>query len=69
MTHSIIITEMTQATASISILLYFLCPVAVYYLRYAVRSFFTISCISLADSNGNGIETKSDRKIYRFNFI
>jgi hypothetical protein len=26
-----------------------LCPFAVYYLRYAVRSFFTMSRISLAD--------------------
>ncbi len=27
----------------------FLCPFAVYYLRYAVRSFFTLSRISLPD--------------------
>ncbi len=31
-----------------------LCPFAVYYLRYAVRSFFTLSGISLADGKREG---------------
>ena len=31
-----------------------LCPFAVYYLRYAVRSFFTLSRISLADGKTAG---------------
>ena len=39
----------------------FLCPFAVYYLRYAVRSFFTMSRISLADSKRAG--QKVQRKI------
>ncbi len=38
-----------------------LCPSAVYYLRYAVRSFFTISRIYLAD--GKRAEQKVHRKI------
>jgi hypothetical protein len=38
-----------------------LCPFAVYYLRYAVRSFFTISCISLAGGKRAG--QKVHRKI------
>jgi hypothetical protein len=33
---------------------YFLCPFAVYYLRYGVRSFFTMSRISLADGKTAG---------------
>ncbi len=41
--------------------LLFLCPFAVYYLRYAVRSFFTMSRIYLADSKRAG--QKVDRKI------
>ncbi len=39
----------------------FLCPFAVYYLRYAVRSFFTLSRISLADGKTAG--QKVHRKI------
>jgi hypothetical protein len=39
----------------------FLCPFAVYYLRYAVRSFFTMSRISLADGKRAG--QKVQRKI------
>ncbi len=39
----------------------FLCPFAVYYLRYAVRSFFTMSRISLADGKRAG--QKVHRKI------
>jgi hypothetical protein len=38
-----------------------LCPFAVYYLRYAVRSFFTLSRISLADGKTAG--QKIQRKI------
>jgi hypothetical protein len=38
-----------------------LCPFAVYYLRYAVRSFFTLSRISLAD--GKTAAQKLHRKI------
>jgi hypothetical protein len=38
-----------------------LCPFAVYYLRYTVTSFFTISRISLADSKTAG--QKVHRKI------
>jgi hypothetical protein len=38
-----------------------LCPFAVYYLRYAVRSFFTLSRISLADGKRAG--QKVQRKI------
>ncbi len=38
-----------------------LCPFAVYYLRYAVRSFFTMSRISLADGKRAG--QKVHRKI------
>jgi hypothetical protein len=38
-----------------------LCPFAVYYLRYAVRSFFTMSRISLADGKRAG--QKVQRKI------
>ena len=38
-----------------------LCPFAVYYIRYAVRSFFTMSRISLADSKRAG--QKVQRKI------
>ncbi len=40
---------------------YFLCPFAVYYLRYAVTSFFTISRIYLADGKRAG--QKVHRKI------
>jgi hypothetical protein len=40
---------------------WFLCPFAVYYLRYAVRSFFTLSRISLADFKTAG--QKVHRKI------
>ncbi len=40
---------------------YFLCPFAVYYLRYAVTSFFTISRIYLADGKRTG--QKVHRKI------
>jgi hypothetical protein len=40
---------------------FFLCPFAVYYLRYAVRSFFTMSRISLADGKRAGQEVQ--RKI------
>ena len=36
------------------ILFKFLCPFAVYYLRYAVTSFFTISRISLAEGKRAG---------------
>ncbi len=39
----------------------FLCPFSVYYLRYAVRSFFTMSRISLADGKRAG--QKVQRKI------
>jgi hypothetical protein len=39
----------------------FLCPFAVNYLRYAVRSFFTMSRISLADGKRAG--QKAQRKI------
>jgi hypothetical protein len=39
----------------------FLCPFALYYLRYAVRSFFTLSRISLADGKTAG--QKVHRKI------
>jgi hypothetical protein len=39
----------------------FLCPFAVYYLRYAVRSFFTLSRISPADGKTAG--QKVHRKI------
>jgi hypothetical protein len=39
----------------------FLCPLALYYLRYAVTSFFTISRISLADGKTAG--QKVHRKI------
>jgi hypothetical protein len=38
-----------------------LCPFAVYYLHYAVRSFFTLSRISLADGKTAG--QKVHRKI------
>ncbi len=38
-----------------------LCPFAVYYLRYAVRSFFTMSRMSLVDGNRAG--QKVQRKI------
>jgi hypothetical protein len=38
-----------------------LCPFAVYYLRYAVKSFFTMSCTSLADGKRAG--QKVQRKI------
>ncbi len=34
--------------------LYFLCPFAVYYIRYADRSFFTMYRISLADGKRAG---------------
>ncbi len=39
----------------------FLCPFAVYYLRYAVRLFFTMSRISVADGKRAG--QKVQRKI------
>jgi hypothetical protein len=39
----------------------FLCPFAVYYLRYAFRSFFTLSRISVADGKRAG--QKVQRKI------
>ena len=39
----------------------FLCPFAAYYLRYAVRSFFTMSRISLVDGKRAG--QKVQRKI------
>ncbi len=41
--------------------IYILCPFAVYYLRYAVRSFFTMSRISPADGKRAG--QKLQRKI------
>jgi hypothetical protein len=41
--------------------LYHLCPFAIYYLRYAVTSFFTISRIYLADDKRAG--QKVHRKI------
>jgi hypothetical protein len=41
--------------------IYFLCPFAVYYIRYAVRSFFTMYRISLADGKRAG--QKVQRKI------
>ncbi len=41
--------------------IYILCPFAVYYLRYAVRSFFTLSRISLGDGKRAG--QKIQRKI------
>ncbi len=44
-----------------SVNVFSLCPFAVYYLRYAVRSFFTLSRISLADSKRAG--QKVHRKI------
>jgi hypothetical protein len=37
----------------------FLCPFAVYYLCYAVRSFFTLSCISLANGKTAGQKVQS----------
>jgi hypothetical protein len=40
---------------------YILCPFAVYYLRYAVRWFFTLSRISLAEGKRAG--QKVHRKI------
>ncbi len=40
---------------------YILCPFAVYYLRYAVRSFLTMSRISLADGKRAG--QKVQRKV------
>jgi hypothetical protein len=43
------------------IYIYILCPFAVYYLRYAAMSFFTISRISLVDSRRAG--QKVHRKI------
>ncbi len=46
---------------SISEKILILCPFAVYYLHYAVRSFFTMSRISLADSKRAG--QKVQRKI------
>jgi hypothetical protein len=42
-------------------ILKFLCPFAVYYLRYGVRPFFTMSRISLADGKRAG--QKVQRKI------
>jgi hypothetical protein len=45
----------------LSVSQWFLCPFAVYYLRYAVRSFFTMSRISLADDKRAG--QKVHRKI------
>jgi hypothetical protein len=45
----------------LSYLPYFLCPFAVYYLRYAVRSFFTMSRTSLSDGKRAG--QKVQRKI------
>ncbi len=36
-----------------------LCPFAAYYLRYAVRSFFTLSCISLAEGKKAGQKVQS----------
>jgi hypothetical protein len=42
-------------------ILKYLCPFAVYYLRYTVTSFFTISRISLADGKTAG--QKVHRKI------
>ena len=42
-------------------IIYFVCPFAVYYLRYAVRSFFTMYRISLADGKRAG--QKVHRKI------
>ncbi len=41
--------------------LYTLCPFAAYYLRYAVRSFFTLSRISLAEGKRAG--QKVQRKV------
>ena len=52
--------EKTRTLKQPSILL-FLCPFAVYYLRYAVTSFFTLSRISLADGKRAG--QKVQRKI------
>jgi hypothetical protein len=43
----------------IKIKIYFLCPFAVYYLRYAVRSFFTLSRISLAEGKRAGQKIQS----------
>ncbi len=37
----------------------FLCPFAAYYLRYAVRSFFTLSRISLAEGKRAGQTVQS----------
>ncbi len=37
----------------------FLCPFAAYYLRYAVRSFFTLSRISLAEGKRAGQKVQS----------
>jgi hypothetical protein len=48
-------------TAELVRTLSFLCPFAIYYLRYAVTSFFTISRISLADGKRAG--QKVHRKI------
>jgi hypothetical protein len=46
---------------TLSVSLFFLCPFAVYYLRYAVTSFFTMSRTFLADSKTAG--QKVHRKI------
>jgi hypothetical protein len=40
----------------------FLCPFAVYYLRYAVRSFFTLFRISLADGMSGTKNRRSGTK-------
>ncbi len=39
-------------------IIYFVCPFAVYYLRYAVRSFFTMYRISLADGKRAGCKVQ-----------
>jgi hypothetical protein len=50
-------TEIDESKSSLLLL----CPFAVYYIRYAVRSFFTMSRISLAD--GKRVGQKVQRKI------
>jgi hypothetical protein len=53
---------MSNGRTNIFVLIFsFLCPFAVYYLRHGVRSFFTMSRISLADGKTAG--QKVHRKI------
>ncbi len=58
MTYSVLFNKVLEI---LNLLLIILCPFAVYYLRYAVRSFFTLSRISLGDGKTAG--QKVHRKI------